>query len=170
MWPPERSERIEGSLRQRSKFAALITPTLEIVNDHPLALLAFPRPVVDADFGHRHRRRPAVAANDPEQRIVVDRYHEAAREPPAMAARRAFQAGGDLRSLCDPSSRLAPDGASALRHCRRGSRVKNRAQSTQGAPSRAVPLSVEDDDAAATKLSYTAEISICAERGDASLS
>lgn len=36
MWPPERSERIEGSLRQRSKFAALITPTLEIVNDHPL--------------------------------------------------------------------------------------------------------------------------------------
>ena len=59
---------------------------LEIANDRPIALIAFPRPVVDADYGRRRLRRPIPAAHDPEQRVVADRHHEAPGETRSRSA------------------------------------------------------------------------------------
>ena len=61
------------------------TTALEVANDRPIALIALPGPVVDADDVRRRRRRAAFPADDPEQRVVAHRHHEA----PGETCRRA---------------------------------------------------------------------------------
>lgn len=39
-----------------------------------------PCPVVDPNYGRRHKRRTAASSDDPQQSILADRHHEATRK------------------------------------------------------------------------------------------
>jgi hypothetical protein len=62
---------------------------LEITNDRPVALVASPCPVIDADYRWRRHRRATTPADDAKQRVVADWQHQ----PPCKARRRAATQG-----------------------------------------------------------------------------
>lgn len=52
-------------------------PTLQITDDRPVAMVASPGPVIDANHVGRRWRCRASSADYPQQRVVADRQHQA---------------------------------------------------------------------------------------------
>ena len=56
------------------------SPPFEIADDRAVALVALPRPIVDADDGGRGKRRTASPTNNPQKGVVAYRHHQPAGE------------------------------------------------------------------------------------------
>jgi len=62
---------------------------LEVADDAPVALSAFPRPIVDADDAQGRAIAGGVPAHDPQQGVFADRQHQ----PPRERGRRSTTQG-----------------------------------------------------------------------------
>ena len=61
-------------------------PPFEIADDRPVALVAAPRPIIDADHARRRKGRTAAPANNPKQGVIADGEHQSSRKTRRRAA------------------------------------------------------------------------------------
>jgi hypothetical protein len=54
--------------------------SLKVADDCSVALIAPPRPIVDADHARRSKSRATTPSDDPQQRVIAHRQHEPLRE------------------------------------------------------------------------------------------